>query len=157
VPTIAACLMLSVPSAAQTKPEITEVVTDHVRVRYDPRIATASDGSIALAVEIAPRPRMHVYAPGKHDYRVITMKVSQPKGTRTRPIEYPPSEIYHFEPLDERIPVYQKPFTLKMDAFTDAPAARPPLKITGHLDYQACDDQVCFSPVSVPLAWTLIR
>ena len=157
VQTAAACLMLWVPAAAQTKPEITEVVTDHLRIRYDPRIATASDGSITLLVHIVPRPRMHVYAPGKHDYRVIAMRVSQPEGIRTRRIEYPPSEIYHFEPIDERIPVYQKPFTLKMEARTDSIAARPPLKITGELNYQACDDQVCFAPVSIPLAWTLIR
>ena len=158
---IAVCLMLSAPLAAQKKPEVipevTEVVTDHLRMRYDPRVATAADGSISLAVEIVPRPRMHVYAPGKHEYRVITMKVSEPKGIQTRPIEYPPAEIYHFEPLDERIPVYQKPFTLKMGARIDAAGGRPPLKVTGQLDYQACDDQVCFAPVSVPLTWTVTR
>jgi hypothetical protein len=150
-------LMLSAPAAAQKKPEVTEVVTDHLRMRYDSRVTTAADGSILLAVEIVPRPRMHVYAPGKHDYRVITLKVSEPKGIQTRPIEYPPSEIYHFEPLDERIPVFQKPFTLKMDARIDRAGRRPPLKITAQLDYQACDDQVCFAPVSVPLTWTVTR
>ena len=30
-----------------------------------------------------------------------------------RPI--PPSEIYHFKPLDERVEVYQKPFRLVQD------------------------------------------
>jgi DsbC/DsbD-like thiol-disulfide interchange protein len=152
---IALCLLLPILAAAQGKREVTEVVTDHLRIRYDPRVAVASDGSISLAVEIAPRPRMHVYAPGKHEYRVITMTLSEPKGIRTRPIEYPASDIYHFEPLDERIPVYQKPFTLKVETRTGATAMRPPLKIAGHLDYQACDDQVCFAPVSVQLAWTL--
>ena len=155
VRTIVVCLVLSAVVTAQDKPELAELVTDHLRIRYDPRVAAASDGSISLAVEIAPRPRMHVYAPGKHEYRVITMTLSEPKGIRTRPIEYPASEIYHFEPLDERIPVYQKPFTLKIEARTGATAMRPPLKIAGRLDYQACDDQVCFAPVSVPLAWTL--
>ena len=29
------------------------------------------------------------------------------------------------------------------------------LTLTGRLDYQACDDKVCFNPVSVPLTWTL--
>ena len=31
------------------------------------------------------------------------------------PLRYPPSEIYNFVPLNERVPVYQKPFTLLMD------------------------------------------
>ncbi len=26
--------------------------------------------------------------------------------------------------------------------------------IAGSLDYQACDDRICYNPVSVPLSWT---
>jgi hypothetical protein len=29
------------------------------------------------------------------------------------------------------------------------------LTLTGSLDYQACDDQICYNPVSVPLSWTV--
>ena len=29
------------------------------------------------------------------------------------------------------------------------------LTLTGRLDYQACDDRVCYDPASVPLSWTL--
>ena len=29
------------------------------------------------------------------------------------------------------------------------------MKIAGTLDYQACDDKVCFNPQSVPLRWTI--
>ena len=29
------------------------------------------------------------------------------------------------------------------------------LTLSGTLDYQACDDQICFQPVSVPLSFTL--
>jgi hypothetical protein len=29
------------------------------------------------------------------------------------------------------------------------------LTIKGTLSYQACDDRICFSPQSVPLAWTV--
>ena len=29
------------------------------------------------------------------------------------------------------------------------------LTLTGRLDYQACDDAICFNPASVPLTWTL--
>jgi hypothetical protein len=27
--------------------------------------------------------------------------------------------------------------------------------VTGTLSYQACDDKICFNPVTVPLSWTL--
>jgi hypothetical protein len=29
------------------------------------------------------------------------------------------------------------------------------LTLTGTLEYQACDDKICFNPASVPLSWTL--
>jgi hypothetical protein len=77
-------------------------------------------------------------------------------------VRYPASEIYLFEPLNERIPVFQKPFTLTREVTLDtrpqAQAAfrgKPSLTLTGTLDYQACDDKLCFNPVSVPLSWTL--
>ena len=29
------------------------------------------------------------------------------------------------------------------------------IRITGTLQYQACDDKICYTPVSVPLSWTI--
>jgi hypothetical protein len=60
------------------------------------------------------------------------------------------------------VPVFQKPFTviqeLVLEGTPDAQAAfkgKESLTISGSLDYQACDDQTCFNPVSLPLTWTL--
>ena len=60
------------------------------------------------------------------------------------------------------MPVYQTPFTLLQEVVpevtSDAMAAfrgRDELTLTGSLDYQACDDEVCYNPVSVPLSWTV--
>jgi len=76
------------------------------------------------------------------------------------PVQYPASEVYYFKPLNERVPVYQKPFTLVMDVVADAtPEARKALAgkselvVDGTLEYQACDDKLCYNPVSIPLSW----
>jgi hypothetical protein len=37
----------------------------------------------------------------------------------------------------------------------EAMAQLDALTLSGTLDYQACDDQLCFEPVSVPLSFTL--
>ena len=78
------------------------------------------------------------------------------------PVKYPPSEIYHFVPLDERVPAYQKPFTLASEVVLDATpearkvfAAATELVLRGTLDYQACDDKICYNPVSLPLSWRM--
>ena len=77
-------------------------------------------------------------------------------------MEFPESEIYHFEPLAERVPVYQRPFTLLQEAVVagtpeteEALAQLDALTVSGTLVYQACDDRLCFTPVSVPLSFTL--
>ncbi len=60
------------------------------------------------------------------------------------------------------MPVYQKPFTLLQEVVTEtlreeraAFDEMGTLTFTGSLEYQACDDKVCYNPVSVPLSWTV--
>ena len=117
-----------------------------------------------LALDIAPKPNMHVYAPGANDlgYRVIDLQLDTPDFLRVLPMEYPPSEISPFEPLDERAAVYMQPFRLVQEIIVGgSPEATEQLSqidvltLTGQLNYQACDDKVCFNPVSVPLTWSL--
>ena len=117
-----------------------------------------------LALDITPKPKMHVYAPGAEElgYRVIGLELEVPSFLRVLPAEYPASEIYHFEPLDEHVPVYQRPFRLVQEIVVEGDpesaakiAEIDALTLTGRLDYQACDDAICFNPASVPLTWTL--
>jgi hypothetical protein len=56
--------------------------------------------------------------------------------------------------------VYQKPFTLVTDVVAEATAearkalaGRNELVINATLEYQACDDRICYNPVSLPLSW----
>jgi DsbC/DsbD-like thiol-disulfide interchange protein len=141
------------PIKAAGKPMVTQISTDHLRIRYANELVRKTDGALTFVVEIEPRPGMHVYAPGADDYRIISVEIDEQSALRLRPLQYPASEIYHFLPLNERIPVYQKPFALKLDA--SAQTSREELAVTGRLEYQACDDKVCFAPVSVPLEWTV--
>lgn len=125
--------------------------------------AVAPGEPFALAVDVTPGPGIHVYAPGDHLYRVVRLRLDAPGFLQARPLPYPPSEPYHYEPLDETVPVYQQPFrlvqevTVPLTARTAALAAAPDgaLVIEGTLEYQACDDEVCYLPAKAPLQWTL--
>ena len=72
---------------------------------------------------------------------------------------YPPAKDYFFEPLREHAQVYSEPFRLVLDVTIgnrnmSAPMpSRLTLKAT--LDYQACDDRICYLATSVPLQWTV--
>lgn len=126
----------------------------------DPAIAPGNRFSLVL--DIKPGPGIHVYAPGAKGYRAIALNIAPQPGIRVLPVQFPASQTYFFKPLNEHVPVYQKPFTLEqeiiLEGTLEAQAAlrgNENMTLTGSLDYQACDDKQCFNPASVPLSWTL--
>jgi DsbC/DsbD-like thiol-disulfide interchange protein len=129
----------------------------HLAVNGRTSAETVAAGSaITLSFEVTPRRRMHVYAPGA-DYQVIAIALDPMPGLKTTDVVYPPSEIYHFEPTDERVPVYQKPFTLTQQVTLgpETVKGRTTVTLTGRIDYQACDDRVCFKPATIPFTFEL--
>jgi uncharacterized protein YdeI (BOF family) len=170
-----ACFVLPVTLAAQAggtpanpftqsgkAPTGATIDTPHLTLVTSASAEKASPGSkVSLSFDITPRRGIHVYAPGKHTYQVVRVTIDPQPWLRVTPTTYPPSEIYHFVPLDERVEVYQKPFRLVQNVtILTTPEAQKLLAdqksvtLTGKLDYQACDDKVCYAPRSVPVKWT---
>ena len=139
------------------------VTTDQLEVTSYVTDETVAPGSLfSLVFDVEPGERIHVYAPGAKDYRIIAFNLEANPLVVSRPMTYPSSEIYFFEPLNERVPVFQKPFRLTQSlAVSTAPEHRPAvarldtLTIKGTLDYQACDDRICFTPKSIPVSFTV--
>ena len=133
--------------------EVTSFVTE----------STVAPGThFSIVLDIKPAKGVHVYAPGVIGYKPIALSVAAPPGLIIRDAQYPPSEDYHFRPLNEHVQVYQRPFRIVQDVTIDAsPQAQTALKdvtalsIEGTLSYQACNDTVCFSLQSVPLTWSV--
>ena len=139
--------------------------TAHLKFTAYPSNPNVTRGTrFSIAVEVEPNPDIHIYAPGAEamGYRVVSLNLAPAPHVRFEPVEFPASEIYYFEPLDERVPVYQSPFILLQEAVVSAApeaaealAELDALTLSGTFDYQACDDELCFEPVSVPLSFTL--
>jgi peroxiredoxin len=116
----------------------------------------------SLVVDSVPDPNVHVYAPTVASYQPIGIRLDAQPGLVIGDATYPESELYYFEPLDETVPVFQAPFRLTQEVMVDpSPAGREALDgqttltIRGTLEYQACDDRICFFPQSVPVQWTV--
>ena len=141
----------------------TKASTAHLELTTYPSDATVAVGNrFSVVVDMQPKARIHVYAPGATNYRVVALTIAPQPFVRQLPTKYPASEIYFFKPLNERVPVYQKPFRLVqevvLEGHVEAQAAyrgKDTLMLSGSLDYQACDDTICFNPVSLPLSWTV--
>jgi peroxiredoxin len=129
---------------------------------YPSDAGIAPGNRFSLMLDVKPGPGVHVYSPGASGYRAISLSIAPLPYVRVLSMKHPASEIYFFKPLNERVPVYQKPFTLVqeliLEGTQDAQAAlkgRENVTLTGTLEYQACDDKQCFNPASIPLSWTL--
>jgi hypothetical protein len=119
--------------------------------------APARPGStIRLFVDVIPDAKIHVYAPGAKDYLPIALEIAPAAGMTVGKLTYPKAQDLYFEPLNEHVPVFSAPFRLVQDV-TIGRAVKPgqSLTLTGVLKYQACDDKICFNPVSAPLSWTV--
>jgi hypothetical protein len=137
--------------------------TNHLSVSVSISDATVAPGErVSIVAAVTPRSGMHVYAPGKHGYRVVQLVIDSRPWLRANDTRYPPSEIYHFKPLNERVEVYSKPFRLVQDVTILATpdiqkslATMPSVAIAGALEYQACDDRLCYNPARVPFSFTV--
>ena len=136
--------------------------TMHLTVNTSISSAEVAPGQkLSLSFDITPKRNMHVYAPGKHDYQVIAVRLDPQPWMKVPATMYPPSEIYYFKELDEKVETYGKPFTLVQDInVLNTPEARKalaasPIKLSGRLEYQACDDKVCYAPTKVPVNFAL--
>jgi hypothetical protein len=125
--------------------------------------AIAAPGErLAIIVNISPKRGMHLYAPGRHDYRVVQLSLDPQPWMRPQSTSYPASQIYHFKPLNERVEVFMKPFRLRRDVTLLATpetqkmlAGVTSVTISGALEYQACDDKVCFNPGRIPVSFVV--
>ena len=112
-------------------------------------------GRLSLVVNVSPKKRMHVYAPGTK-YRAVTVTLNKSAWLKPGKAVYPKPSIYVFKPLKEQVLVYSYPFTLTMPITVGAlPADMTRMRISGTLAYQACDDRVCYLPESIPLEWSV--
>jgi DsbC/DsbD-like thiol-disulfide interchange protein len=141
--------------------QATQASTEHLDLTAYPSDARVALGTrFSLAVDITPKPGMHIYAPGATGYKVIALTITPQPHVRIASLRYPASELYDFKPLNERVPVYRKPFSLAVEVVPEATAearkvlgSQKEVEITGVLEYQACDDKICYNPRSLPLTW----
>ena len=142
-----------------------EASTSHLELTAYPSNQSITVGTrFSVVVDVDPRPGMHVYAPGADSlgYRIVSLSFESTPEVQFDAVEFPESEIFYFEPLDERVPAYQEPFRLRQEAVVarsseaaQSLSERGTLPLTGSFEYQACDDQLCYAPVTVPLTFTL--
>jgi DsbC/DsbD-like thiol-disulfide interchange protein len=144
------------PAAQFTPPDPSRTDTKHLTITTSTSTPSAALGErLSLYVDVAPKPKMHVYAPDQTDYYIpISLKMEPASSFKPQAIQYPAAEQFFFAPLKETQRVYSKPFRITLP-ITLAQNAALPLTIKGTVKYQACDDAICYLPQTVEVNWKL--
>ena len=131
--------------------------TPHIKMTASASAAEVRAGTtIRLFVDVTPDPKVHVYAPGAKDYLPIALAIMPRAGIKVGNLTYPKSQDWYFEPLKEHVPVFTTAFRLDQAITLGAPLkAGDRVTVAGVLNYQACDDAVCFNPVAAPVSWSV--
>lgn len=134
------------------------IATKHLTIATSASQETVAPGArVALNIDIAPKPTMHVYAPGQKDYIVVSVKLERNAVIKPAAVQFPKPEKREVKELGETQLVYSKPFRIVQDvtvAAAPSPAAGP-LTVKGTVKYQACDESICYAPITVPVTWTV--
>ena len=146
-------LMLEVVVAQVPSKKTAE--TAHLVVTTSVAQEAASGQKVSLYVDVAPKPLMHVYAPGQEGYIAIALTLDASASFDAAKAKYPSAEKLLMPLLNETQLVYAKPFRITQDVTIRAAVAPGPLTIKGSLRYQACDDKICYLPQTAPLEFTL--
>lgn len=116
---------------------------------------------ILLIIDVDLPPRVHVYAPGVEGYIPIDWKQADTPAAKASDVVFPVPQTLFLEAIKEKVPVFEGHFRLIREIVFGADEALGPLagkdghlKLQGTLRYQACDDEKCFLPQTVPVSWT---
>jgi DsbC/DsbD-like thiol-disulfide interchange protein len=110
---------------------------------------------VTLTLEVQPKPGMHIYAPGvQNGYIPIDWTITKSELWAAQPAVYPRPRILNLPVIHETVPVYMELVHVARQLTLSQSVTPRALIVTGAFRYQACDDQECYLPQSIALAWT---
>lgn len=146
---------IDVPAVQVSTPHLD--LTSHL----NPQVVIPGE-EFSVVLDIVPSGQMHIYASSVTKYKPLMLNFESQPGLILGALEFPESEDYYFEPLDEHVDVYMTPFRivqkLVVNMSDDASGSFDDvssMEVNATLQYQACDETVCYSPRVVPLLWTV--
>lgn len=112
---------------------------------------------MTLIADLSAASGMHVYAPGiEAPYRPIRLRIEpSPLFRILKGPKYPPAKPLELAAIGETVPAYMGQFSIAIDLQLAQRANVDQVEVKGSLDYQTCDDKICYLPVSLPLKWTV--
>jgi thiol:disulfide interchange protein len=152
-PLAAVCLVLlaALPAPAQIR-GVEAALTPLVEAD-----AVRPGTSVRAALQIQLPEGFHVNSNRPRDPLLIpiVLSVTPPPGVTFAEIVYPAPTDLRQQGAPEPLSVFEREFAIGIRLDVASDAAPGSLEVPGTLRYQACDEKVCYRPMTVPVLWTL--
>jgi len=130
-----------------------------IRAELTPLVESdAHPGGLARAALLVSLPQtLHVQSNAPRDPSLIptVLTVTPPEGVRVSELVFPKSTDLEQAGQSQPLAVFEHQFAIGVEF--EVAAGTPPgsIDLPGELRYQACDDKLCYPPVTSPVRWTL--
>ena len=113
-------------------------------------------GRVLLWVKVTPNPGKRVYAAGARDFQPVTLVPTPHAAVTFSKPAYSRSELDGNSGSPTPVPVYKNEFRIAIPIVISATATHnDALTIGAAINYQACDDRLCYPAASIPVLWKL--
>jgi thioredoxin:protein disulfide reductase len=119
--------------------------------------AVAPGASIKAALDVTLAEGLHANANKPRDPKLIplVLSVNAPAGITVQEIVYPQPTDLKQANADQPLSVYERQFAIGVVLQVASGTPGGDVTVPGRLRYQACDEKVCYLPVTIPVAWTI--
>ncbi|MDH3206939.1 MAG: protein-disulfide reductase DsbD family protein [Gemmatimonadota bacterium] len=140
-------------SAAPTDAQLRRPRAELTPVVLQQAIQSGQAVSGELRVELPDD--IHVQSDEPRDpYLIPTrLRFTLPEGVTVEEMTYPPSTDWLLEGSDEPLAVFEHEFAVEWRLALAADVSPGEMIIPGSFTYQACDDRICFPPVTAAVEW----
>ena len=127
-----------------------------ISVDASPSASTvAKGGTVSLWADVTPKPKIHVYATDKYGFTPLALTFRPQASLTFGTAKYPIPEVGISPGTDMLIPMYTKPFRLTQTVTISSTAKPGPMTIVGTINYESCNDTLCFPATKLPVTWTV--
>jgi len=154
---------------AKLFPELTEEVSSKVDAPHLDLALAQSDRAVipgsrvSLFVDVGLPADTHVYAPGVTGYKPIALIVQPSPEIELADTGYPQAKTLYLDAIKEKVSVFEGKFRVVQDLkiavskeiIQSLGSDGKTIHVNGEFRYQACDQTVCYRPISVPVTWQL--
>jgi thiol:disulfide interchange protein len=148
---LAFCLAAAVTGHAQfkrPKADLTPIVE---------KPGVRAGGPVRLALKVSLPEGLHTQSNTPRDPTLIPTEftVDAPPGIRVDEVVFPPSTDLKQTGQDQPLAVFEREFAIGVQVTLASSVPAGDLLLPAHLRYQACDENVCYPPMTEDLQWTL--